>query len=98
MESGSDSTVAIKNTNRKPGPGRPKTLGIVKKMAFNLDDELEAALEDEHSIRRQKYIDVDWTKSGTIRQLLREAIAAARAVRARNTPQPTSPELTTIKS
>jgi hypothetical protein len=54
-------------------------------MAFNLDDELEAALEDEHSIRRKKYIDVDWTKSGTIRQLLREAIAAARAARTQNT-------------
>ena len=90
--------MATKKTSRKPGPGRPKTLGVVKKMAFNLDDELETALEDEHAIRRQKYIDVDWTKSGTIRQLLREAIAAARAARERNTQQPLPLELTTTKS
>lgn len=79
-------------------PGRPPTIGVVRKRSLALDEELEAAVLEEHAIRRVKYRDVDYTETSTIRQLIREAVEAARAARQRNTQQTLPLELTTTKS
>ena len=60
-------------------------------MSFNLDAELEAELEIEHTIRAARFRDADWTFSSTVRALLREALARSRAERNASGAQPALP-------
>jgi hypothetical protein len=78
---------------------RPVVVGVVRTRTVKLDQELEDLLLSEYAIRRQLYKDlgIDYSEAAAIRQLLREAINAARAKR--ESGQQTLPlESTTTKS
>lgn len=91
--------VPTKKTATKTGrpAHRPVVVGVVRTRTVKFDQELEDMLQVEYAIRRQLYKDLAYSETAAIRQLLREALNAARAARERG--QQTLPlESTTTKS
>jgi hypothetical protein len=82
---------------RAPGGGRKPTINAVKARTVKLDADLEALFMEEHHARRQVISDLDWTEATTHRQLLREALQAAKAKREHSLQQNLPLESSTTK-
>ncbi len=86
--------------NYKAGPGRPPLVGgtgVARARTLKFDAALETAFLAEYELRKQLYIDLEYTEAAAVRQLVREALTAARSARERG--QQTLPlESTTTKS
>jgi len=77
--------VATKQKATKTGrpAHRPVVFGVVKQRTVKFDAALEQAFLEELEVRRRIYADVPYNESVAMRQLIKEAITAARAARER---------------
>ena len=86
--------------NYKAGPGRPPVVGgtgVARARTLKFDAALEASFLAEYKLRKQLYIDLEYTEAAAVRQLVREALNAAHIARERG--QQTLPlESSTTKS